>query len=203
MSTTILNWSLEVTQYPVPWTPETVDGVKRRLNLSLTDTTHDVSLSEEIRAATLQLENDLNQSFITTGWRYTTSRFPSDGSSIRIPKRPLQSVTSISYQETDGSYTVVDPSVYSVDTGRREIYLNYGQSWPGQTVTTQQAVQIDFNAGYGDELTDVPQLIKQCIALQVCKWWRDPAMEDNDTSRFDAAYERIVAKLFDQFYAGG
>ena len=196
-------WSLEIITYPSPWTPETVEGVKRRLNLSLTDTTHDETLSEEIRAATLQLEVDLNQSFVTTSWRYTTAMFPQDGSSIRIPKRPLLSITSVSYQETDGNYTVVDPSVYSLDVPAREVYLNYGQSWPGQEVTTQQAVQIDFDAGYGPAITDVPTLITQAIDLQVCKWFRDPAMEDNDTSRFDAAYERVVAKLFDQFYVGG
>lgn len=191
-------WSLRRT-VPPNQLPTTVAEVKSRLNLSDADTTHDTKIDELIEAATDQIENDLNQGIITQTYQFTFEKFPT-GCSIKLPKKPVQSISEISYKDTNGDSTVVATSVYSLDIARREVYLNYDQSWPDQEAVHQEAVTITFVVGYGGP-SDVPRLIKQAIDLMVGKWFDDPAMESNDNMRHDAAYNRIVERLLDPFYA--
>lgn len=79
--------------------------------------------------------------FGSPGYRWLTS--------IRIPVPPLQSVTSLTYVDTNGVTQTLDPSLYIVDanseTGR--ITPAFSTPWP-YTRSVINAVNITFVAGY-------------------------------------------------------
>jgi uncharacterized phiE125 gp8 family phage protein len=94
---------------------------------------------------------------------------------LRLPKPPLQSVTSIQYYDIDDNPAVtVDSSTYLVDAdswpGR--IYLRDGQSWPSVTLREIGGVVIQFVAGYGDA-DDVPAPIRQAMQLILSDWYEN------------------------------
>ena len=69
---------------------------------------------------------------------------------IRVPRPPLQSVTSIVYVDSNGNTDTLSPSLYQVDTNRMpgRIAPIYTQVWPVVQYQTYNAVQITFVAGY-------------------------------------------------------
>lgn len=91
--------------------------------------------------------------FGSPGYRWLTA--------IRIPLPPLQSVTSLTYVDTDGVTQTLDPSQYTVDnlseTGR--ITPAFSTPWP-YTRSIINAVNITFVAGYAyaPEGAGVPNL---------------------------------------------
>jgi len=119
-----------------------------------------------IKAARRWCENFQNRAYITQTLDLYLDRFPSK-SEIRLPKPPLQSVTSLQYKDTAGTLQTFDSAYYIVDTvsepGR--IVLAYGQSWPS-TYDEIQAVQIRFVCGYGLAAA-VPEDIKHAILLKI------------------------------------
>lgn len=96
---------------------------------------------------------------------------------IRVPRPPLQSVTSITYTDTAGATQTLATSVYGVDIysepGR--IYLKPSQIWPS-TYDVPNAVLITFVAGWTDT-TKMPQALKQAIKL-----WTADAYENREAS---------------------
>ena len=88
---------------------------------------------------------------------------------IVIPHPPLDSVTSISYLDTNGDSQTWASSKYTVSTpsgehaGHATIQPTYDESYPS-TQSVVDSVTIVFIAGYG-VAADIPLGIKQGIAL--------------------------------------
>ena len=80
----------------------------------------------------------------------------------------MQAVTEIRYLDTAGVVQVLDPAVYTVtgigDVAR--ISLAQGQSWPA-TRWHDEAVTVDFIAGFGDSWNDTPEPIRAAIGEAV------------------------------------
>lgn len=92
---------------------------------------------------------------------------PTNTGILELPRYPLQSITSITYLDTDGSSKTLDPSVYVVTTGSPgRVAPAYGHIWP---VTLPQigAVTVRLVAGYGDTADKVPLNVRQAILLLV------------------------------------
>lgn len=91
---------------------------------------------------------------------------------ITLPLPPLQSVTSITYLDTEGASQTLAASVYQVvDNGNSpsQIVEAYNQDYPS-TRDQAQAVTVRFVAGYG-AAADVPDPIKVAIKLLVSQWY--------------------------------
>ena len=94
---------------------------------------------------------------------------------IDLPYAPLQSVTSVKYIDTggveqtfsDGSYTV-----YTYSSHPGEVGLNYDEEWP-QTRRIEDAVIVQFKAGYGDAGSDVPKPILQAMLMLISHWYEN------------------------------
>jgi len=122
-------------------------------------------------------EGILNRAIIQQTWELTLDdEFPDE---IEIPLPPLQSVSSITYVDTDGDtqtlaadqYRVID----SVEPAR--IVPANDVTWPTPREQTE-AIMVKFVAGHEDsgaspqDLADnVPQVIKQAILLTVSHWY--------------------------------
>lgn len=148
--------------------PIIVNDVKAQSIIEIVD--DDTVIDGHITAARQHIENITNRALVTQTWDLFLDWFPEV---IEVPKSLLQSVTSISYVDTDGASQTLESSVYTVDTdtdpGR--IYLAYNQSWPSIRAI-RHAITIRFVAGYGDA-NSVPRAIKQAMLLMVAHYYEN------------------------------
>lgn len=129
--------------------------------------------------------------------------FPSDGGPLVIAKRPIQSVESINYIDSDGTDSLLDPSSYVLDKARRMVWRTGADSWPS-TSSDYGGVVMEFKAGFGDTSDYVGRLHRQAMLLQVGKWFEDPTMDQQmsgGSGNIDMAYEAIIARILDPFYS--
>lgn len=142
--------------------PLTLTETKSHLRVTTTD--EDALITALITAARESAENYTNRAFITQTFDLTLDSFPP---SIVVPKAPLQSVTSVTYLDTDGVSQTLSTTEYTVDTKSEpgRIVESYTGEWP-DTREEINAVTVRFVAGYGLAAA-VPQAIKQGMLLHI------------------------------------
>ena len=173
-------------------TPVTLTEAKKQVEVIDLGTHHDDQISEQIQAAAEQVEKDTEHICITQTFQVLLNDFPSTGF-IRIPVRPIQSLTSITYLDTNSEEQILSTDVYGLDSVRRQVYLKHGQAWPAIT-PERNGIVITVIAGYGASATNVPRLIKQAILLQVAKWFQHRG-DESLMPAHDTAYERIIRRI--------
>ncbi len=146
--------------------PVTREEVKAHLRLDQTDTSEDAFIETLIKAATEYYQTRSRLQLITATYIQYLDEFPTD--QLELDRPPLQSVTSIKYDDLNDAEQTLATSVYEVDTfssvGRFQ--LQEGESYPS-TFDKANAVRIEYKAGYGDTRDTVPDLIKSTIKLIV------------------------------------
>ena len=177
--------------------PVTLAEARDQCEIISTDTTHDTKLTRYLAASREQIENDTGYSCLLQTYTLSLDEFP-DGDVIDIPIRPVQSITSIYYQDDADSSTLLATSVYGLDQARRMIYLKYNQSWPSVAVQ-HNGVIVTLVAGFGATASTVPYLIKQAILLQLTKWFAHRGDEAKVMSH-DTAYENIIKRILRSSY---
>lgn len=130
-----------------------------------TNTTGDPLLNMLIAAARQEAETELRRALVTQTWDLYLDAFPYW--EIRLPKPTLQSVTSITYVDTDGVTQTLDASDYLVDTASEpgRVTPVFGGVWPVTRWQTN-AVKIRFVCGYGAAAA-VPQGIKNWMLMRI------------------------------------
>lgn len=127
--------------------PVTVSDAKAfaRIDTSADDTL----LATLIKAARKECESKTKRQLVTATLDLVLDEFPGDNDAIELPRPPLQSVTAITYVDTDGVTQTLDTAQYAVDTdscpGR--VSLAYNCSWPS-TRDIRGAVRIRYVAGW-------------------------------------------------------
>jgi len=147
--------------------------LKAHLRISITD--DDQLLVGYIQAARTLLELEMRRQFLTATYTLSLDEFPSEnvssgfspGRFIRLPRPPLQSVSSITYFDSDNVSRTLATTVYGVDTKSEpgRIYLKSGQSWPS-TYDVPNAVTITYLAGWTSALL-LPSAIRQAVFLLI------------------------------------
>lgn len=160
----------------------TTAEAKKFCDVGETVTGHDSELDKHIETATLMFQEQTNRQLLQStddfiidefpGTAYWQSYYSSSGKgyrpSIYIPKAPLQSVTSITYTDTDGNSQTLASSKYVVSTHTEpgRISLDKDESdWP-DTVEECDAVTIRVVTGYANAAA-VPQDIKTYLLCVV------------------------------------
>lgn len=143
--------------------PITIDEAK--LHLRVDHDSEDTIIDRLITVARRHVELYQRRALITQTWQIWLDEWPQDGAK-RLPRPPLQSVTSAKYYGTDDTEYTFDE--YSVDTDSEpgRVYLNYGESWPSTTLRPAHAIVIEYVAGYGDA-DDVPRNVVQAMLLLI------------------------------------
>jgi len=125
--------------------------------------------------------------------------FPARSTSpINLPITPAQSITSIKYY-LDGALETLDASNYRLING--EVYLTDTGSWPAMDIR-EDALQIEYVAGYGDAASDIAQTTRHGIAMMVAYLYehREAAQEKPDSASlaftFMLAASRSARGLF-------
>lgn len=135
------------------------------------NTTLDPQITRWIVSARVAAEKELKRYLITQTLDAKLDRFPcaadADYPDILLP--PLQSVTSITYVDTDGATQTLATNQYTLDASSTatpsRIAPAYNCSWPS-TRAQNSAVTIRFVAGYGTA-AQVPSTVKSWMLLQI------------------------------------
>lgn len=141
--------------------PVDIEEVKAALKIEATD---DAALVERyIRAARSHVESRTGTRLVTQTMALRTD----DWSDLEsLPVAPVQSVSSISYVDTDGATqtlatTVYEARLYGLSPA---VVLKYNQTWP--TIRSGSLITVTVVAGYGSA-ESVPDEIAQAMLLMV------------------------------------
>ena len=133
--------------------PVTLQQLKDHLRITHDD--EDTILETYLKAARMYAETTLCwRAFIEQELELVKDSFSRQ---IKLPRPPLQSVTSITYTDKDGATETVDAADYIVDTDSEppRIVTAYGKSWPVATLYPVSAVRVRYTAGYPLEDVEV------------------------------------------------
>lgn len=130
-----------------------------------TNTTSDPDLTRLIVGARRAAERKTRCKLITQTWDYSLDAFP--GWELRVPNPPLQSVTSITYVDSDGVTRTLAADQYTVDIKSQPARITpaYGLSWP-VTRAQSNAVTVRFICGFG-AASAVSDETKQWMLLRI------------------------------------
>lgn len=119
-------------------------------------------------AAVQKAERDTNLLLASQTWELTLDRFPAETGSaageLRIPRAPVQSITSITYVDSAGATQTVTSTDYVLDKDVQpaRVVPAFGKVWPTPRVQAS-AVTVRFVAGH----TQIPEPIRAAILLIV------------------------------------
>ena len=173
--------------------PMLLTEVKPYLRLDdLTDSADDLYITSLITVAREYCEEYQHRAYITQVWEVSLERFPRDGrdsvnnnindDKIEIPKGRLQKINSITYKDTAGVVTTMQPDIdYIVSTrgilGR--VCPPFGKTFPVCLLYPLDPIVINYTCGYGNDGSKVPARIKQAMLLLISHWY-DNRMVIND-----------------------
>ena len=149
--------------------PLDLDELEDHLRLSETSTgEEDILLTFYLTAARRYWEKVQGRAYLHQTWNLILDDFPS-GSTIKLARPPLVSVTHLKHYGTGGTATTMTAGNYYVDTDSEpgRLCLAYGESWPTATLRPNNGVEIQFLAGYGSAASSVPSEIKEALKLAV------------------------------------
>lgn len=169
--------------------PVTLIQAKKQLEISASDTTHDDQISLLIQAAREQWEHDTDSAVLTQTLRVYADAF---GDEFYLPRRPIQSITTLKYYDTLNAQQTLASSVYSLNAAARTIQLKYQQVWPS-SLARWDAIEITYVAGY-TSVALVPAIVKQAMLLLVGKYFENRDLLNNDLIYKDSAYENLVSR---------
>lgn len=155
--------------------PVTLEEVKIYLRLD-EESDEDSLLQILIAAATEQAESFTQRRFITQTWILSFDEFCEV--EIILPYPPAATVNSIKYFDTAGNFTTLAESVdWVVDISANPARIRTAPlgAWPPVQVDKQNAVEIEFSCGYGDEPSDVPAGIRSAILLLISHLYENRA----------------------------
>ena len=107
---------------------------------------------------------------------------------LKLPRAPLQSVSSITRLDPVNGDVVLDPGTYAVfnatDPGRVQIAAHYAPNW------SIHGLAITYTAGYGDTPAAIPARIVQAICLDVANSYENRG--DTDEGASPEAFYRLL-----------
>lgn len=153
--------------------PVSVETVK--LHLRVDGTADDTLITSYLKTARELGQGLARRAFVTQTLELVIEDWPSDGI-LKLPRPPLQSVTSVKYLDSDEVEHTVSANDYVVDARSepgRVIFKNI----PSAALSKSGAIAVRFVAGYG-AATAVPAVFVQGVLLSVAHWYenREAAM---------------------------
>ena len=165
-----------------------------RLHLDLDDNYYDQQLDTLIKVSTRRLEQDTRRSLVTQTHVLSMDTFPSNGI-IELPTAPVQSVTSVTYVDTnDATQTFTEYTLDSNNTPSR-IVLNDGESFP--TVRGHyDDVKVTYVSGYGSTVASVDPVAKFAILMLVSHLFNSPSVTAHGSVNIvPIGYESLIDSL--------
>ena len=168
---------------------EPVTLAETKLHIRVDHIEMDAAITAWIAAAREAAEIFSGKQFVDATYVYKLDGFPHSAwfdSRILLPRTPLDSVSSVTYLDTNGDSQTLATSVYEVDTSSLpgRIRLKFNQTWPN-TQLHPEVVTITFIAGYG-AASVVPESIKTAIKMIVDDIYNHPGWREDATPAVNA-----------------
>jgi len=173
-------------------TIEPVTLAELKTYMRMDSTAYDTMLTSYITACREAVERHTGRTFISTTYELYLDEFPSDNGYIELIYPPVQSVSSIYYnQESDGVLTLLASTKYTTDLVSLypRIEPAYDEDWP-DTRAMVNAVKVTYVAGYGATAASVPETLKTCIKALASDLFEHPEsnievnLAENKTYKF-------------------
>jgi uncharacterized phiE125 gp8 family phage protein len=145
-----------------------------------------------IAGARVHVEAQTRRALITQSWRLVYDDWPQDGRIAVVPV-PLRALIAARVWRGDGTTQAIDVAVFALDAASAPAVLSFHIGLlpaPGRAVG---GVELDIEAGYGDEAADVPEPLRQAIRALVAHWYDNRALIAEDRSA--AVMPQTVAAL--------
>lgn len=140
-----------------------IDLVDAKTHLRVTHAAEDGLIANQVLAGTEHAELFQRRTLLQRTWRLSLPRFPKHGALLRLPRPPVQSVTTIVYTDPDGVERTMPGTDYRLlDDGR---VTPEADAWPA-TKAEPDAVRVTYLAGYSVG-TDLPWQTRAAILLLV------------------------------------
>lgn len=171
--------------------PLSLSDAKTHCRVDTTD--DDTYITALITVARKYVERRTKRALITQTWEYVMDDFPAH---FDVPLPPLQSVTSITYTDTNGDSQTLASSYYTVDTYSEpaRIVEAVGKDWPS-TYDDVNVVKVTFVAGYGDAASDVDVDLIHAIKMLVAHWYefREPVTDVGSVNNIPYSVEALLS----------
>ena len=125
----------------------------------------------ETAVAYVDVRGALGKAMITQTWAEWFAPNPSE---LVLSLGPVQSVSGISYYDTDNALQAATLSDFYVlgPSTRTVIKPKSGYAWP-TTFTRDDAIKVEYVIGYGDSYTDVPSTVRHAILMLVSHYYEN------------------------------
>jgi uncharacterized phiE125 gp8 family phage protein len=155
-----------------PPAAEPITLVEAKAHLRVDHSDDDTLIAALIEASRGYCEQWTARAFVTQTWELVLDDFPDE---IMIPMPPLQSITSVIYDDSAGIATTLSVLEYDVDNVSQPGWIVPAVGgWPTAVWEGINSVRIRFVAGYNpgtdspiDLAANIPQSIKAAILLHV------------------------------------
>lgn len=133
------------------------------------------------------------QSWITRTNEYYIDQWPQ--SPLKLPRGPVQEIVSVTYTTSDGTEKTLDVETYRLDPAGR-FCLAAGKAWPGDQMSDGLGIKITYNAGYGNDASDVPKRYRQAMLLLIGHWYehREEVVVGSSVNEMPAAAEMLLTQ---------
>jgi uncharacterized phiE125 gp8 family phage protein len=165
-----------------------LSALKANLSIAASDTTHDERLADCLRQARDQWEKDTDRCLCYQTWRVKCRTFFDD---FLLPKLPINSITSVTYYDSNNAQQTLSTSLYSLDVD--SVRLAYNVNLPS-TVDRWDAWTITYRCGFSQDGALVPALDKRAVLLLAAFNFENPDMLLVDSMQSQRAYEALVSR---------
>lgn len=174
--------------------PVTLTEMKSQMNVVISD--DDTYISDLISAARDHIETVAEVSLFTETFRVTLDGFWG-GKPLLLERPPLQSITSIVYDDADDVEQTLASSYYVVDTDSEPgtVYLAEDQSWP-TTRGKPRAVRVTYVAGWSTTAL-IPPRTKHLVKMLVAHWYenREPVVIGGSPKELPFSIRSLIAGI--------
>ncbi len=179
-----------ITTRPPVGEPVTVAEVKAHLRLS--HASDDAQIGALVAAARETVEREAQVAMIERGYRLVLDALPMSGRTT-LPVHPVTQVTAVTMYDGDGNPSVYPLAGLVLDGFAVPPRLVFRQApIPGRCVN---GIEIDFDAGFGESGTDVPNMLRRAVILLAAHWYEfraDFRASDQPVS-YPAGYAAMIA----------
>lgn len=144
--------------------PVTVSEAKA--NLRVTHTDDDDLITRIIGEARDFIERRIQKKLMSQTWELVLDNFGT-GTEIKLPVVPVQSITSVKYDDSAGVEQTVTPEDYYLDNANvDEAWLFPVAAWPADLLAAVNTVRIRYVAGYASSDL-IPRSVRAAVFLKI------------------------------------
>jgi len=150
--------------------PVTLADAKAFLRVAHDD--DDDAIATLIAAARGHIEAQTRRALISQRWRLVRDAWPAGGHIAALPV-PLVAIAAARVLDEDGAPQAIDLDAFTMDAAAAPAIIAFAP-WslaaPGRRTG---GIEIDIDAGYGEEPGDVPEPLRQAIRLLTAHWYEN------------------------------